>query len=611
MKVLFLDYETRSEADLTKVGAHRYAQDPTTEVLLLAWAVDGGPVHVDEEVSDELFELLCRPDIMKVAHNAEFDMAVTKYVVGVDIDVWQWHDTAYQAAYFGYPRALKALAEMLDCTRKAANEEMLLFSSPVKSRKKNAPITWCTKETHPNEWENFKAYAAQDVLAMRECYLEMPKLIDSELFVMHHTFQMNFEGIPFDMELANKILKKSEEYSAEAGQLALAIYGVQNLRSVPQMKAALEREGVFLESLNAKERNGVEHPLLELRDKACGSVFSKIKKAELRICFDGRLRGEFVGYGAHTGRWSSRGVQFQNFARITSEVNENLENVRDYAHLKQHMRLCINSGSPAQDFVCADLSQIEARVVAWLAGCEWRMEVFKNGEDIYARSAERIFGIPHVTKDSPYRQQGKYAELSLGFGGAVGAMQRFAPDFCREQGEENILKLVQSWRRANPEICRLWRLLEDAFHEAVQRGVCVLRLPYTTLTFRATRRVVTIELPNGHTLYYRDVRGHTTGDLVYTSYSKGHGTMIQLWGSIFIENIAQAIARDVLVDIMARVGIIYPEYKCVGTVHDEVWYITDDPKALDNLLIEMARPIEWAKGLITKGDGLVSKRYIK
>lgn len=611
MRVLFLDYETRSEADLTKVGAHRYAQDPTTEVLLLAWALDGGEVHVEEEVSAELFGLLQREDVLKVAHNAEFDMAVTKHVVGAEVDPWQWYDTAYQAAYYGYPRSLKALADMLSCSRKAASDEMLLFSSPVKSRKKDAPKEWCTKQTHPNEWIKFREYARQDVFAMRECYLEMPPLPESELFVMRHTFQMNFEGVPFDMALAIKILEKAEKFSADAAKEALAQYGIQNLRSVPQVKAALEREGIFLPSLNAKERNGVEHPILELRDRSCGSAFSKVKKAASRLCPDGRLHGEFVGYGAHTGRWSSRGVQLQNFARITSPVNESLENVESYAHLKQHLRLCLTSGSARQNFICADLSQIEARVVAWLAGCDWRMEVFKNGEDIYARSAERIFGIPHVTKDSPYRQQGKYAELSLGFGGAVGAMQRFAPDFCREQGEDKILTLVQSWRKANPEICRLWRLLEDAFKEAIQRGSCTLRLPYTTLIFKRVYGTVSIKLPNGHTLYYKDVHGHISGDLAYTDYSGGHGTEIKLWGSIFIENVAQAIARDVLVDIMARVDMMYPHYKCVGTVHDEVWYITDDPKALDNLLIEMARPIEWAKGLITKGDGLVSKRYIK
>lgn len=624
MRTLFIDLETRSELNVADVGSYPYAMHPTTDILLVTWALDDGAVHVDEEVCDELYDLLENENVLKVAHNAEFDMSILKYVLGLPIDSCEWFDTAYQAAYLGYPRSLASLADALKTTAKSSKEEMLLFSTPrVLAREKqdddlfgfSYDTIWNTKEDYPEEWERFKEYARGDVIVMRECFQKMRMLPPIERVAMRLTFDMNKNGVPFDLNLGLRIKELADKYANEAGVEAKLRYGINNLRSVKQVHDALYREGVFLISLNKKLRNGVEHRILELKDQASGASFSKIAKAQKRICQDGRIRGEFVGYGAHTGRWSSRGVQLQNFARILSPVSPALDNVRDYDHLRQHLRLCIYAPKPYK-FVCADLSQIEARVVAWFANCKWRMDAFANSEDIYARSAERMFGLEHVDKSMPERHMGKCSELGLGYGGSLGALRNIAPDFVRAQGEGKIMDMIDRWRAANPEICALWRTLERAMRTALKQGTCKLQCGNATFHIAYDGRVCVFNLPSGRALYYRGLHEDSDGGLTYYDYSNGmlHPKREKLWGGTLLENVTQAFSRDVLVDIMRRIDARNNcDWYCIGTVHDEIWYLVRDGKEddLQVLLTEMARPIAWANGLITKGDGFVDKRYVK
>lgn len=627
MKILYFDFETRSELDLPTVGAHRYALHHSTEVLLISYAVDDEPVRVEREVPDYIRYLMEDPDVLKIAHNAEFDMAIAKYVLGIDVDsvfnnpFQGWHDTAYQAAYFGYPRSLAHLAGVLGAKAKASPEEMHFFSTPKRLAAKadpnelfsvDTPTVWNEPEDDPTKWANFVEYARADTEVMRECYRIMPPLPGFEDFAMRFTFRMNFNGFPFDMRLALRIKEMSDGYARRAGTEALAEYGIANLRSVPQVKAALLRCGIELQSLNKKERGGVSHPILDLRDQATGAAFSKIETARAHLCPDGRIRGEFVGFGAHTGRWSSRGVQTQNFPRILSEVNADLTNVRDYDHLRQHLRLCIYA-TGRQKFTCADLSQIEARITAWLAGCKWRLDAFASEADIYSRSAERMFDLPHVDKSMPERQMGKCAELGLGFGGGAGAIARVAPDFYAAQGGSKVQDIVDRWRLANPEICQLWRTLERAFRSAGTRAVQRVALGRIELVFKFDGRVMYIGLPSGRGLYYRGVTFGADGSISYRDYSRvgEYGITTKIWGGILTENIVQAIARDVLMDIMRRVEDKYG-FECVGTVHDEVWYLAEETEhACDLLLDEMRVAPTWAPGLVIKGDGFTSERYIK
>lgn len=617
MKKLYIDYETRSALDVATVGSHKYASDQSTEIILVSWALDDEPVITEKEVSDELYSLLEDDNVLKIAHNAEFDMAVTQYILGINANSDSWYDTAYQAAYFGYPRKLAHLANVLKTTRKASQEEMLFFSIPVKEKKRKdlqpMSVRFNDPADYPDKWRRFEEYSRLDVEVMRECHLKMRDLPSLEEFVMRITFRMNFNGVPFDLPFARKIEEMANDFASKAGAEAKELYGIDNLRSTMQVKAALAREGVKLETLNAKERNGITHPILDLRDRATGAAFSKIKTAAARLCIDDRLHGEFVGYGAHTGRWSSRGVQLQNFARILSEVSTDLAKVRDYSHLRQHMRLSIYAPDP-YNFICADLSQIEARIVAWLAGCVWRMDAFKNEEDIYSRSAERMFGLPHVDKTMPERQMGKCAELGLGYGGGSNAINRIAPDFYREVGASKVDEIVRKWRSANPEICELWRTLDRAFKQAMQRGVVKLDCgENTSIVIKYDGHTAIIVLPSGRALYYRGTHAEGTS-LYYLDYSRGgeHPIRTKFWGGVLLENITQAIARDVLVDIMQRIDAQFGcKYKLIGSVHDEVWYLATDPNALNNLLDAMKYPISWAQGLVTKGDGFTSKRYIK
>lgn len=616
--VLFIDFESRSKADLLNVGAHRYCVDPSTRVLLTTYAVGGGPIQLCEfdNLDKTLIGLLQDPMVLKVAHNSEFDMSLLKYTLGIDVRIEEWFDTAFQAAYYAHPRKLSNLALRLNLTEKGEQDGILLFSLPRKARKgETLTSDFNEAEDFPKEWEDFKTYAKQDIGTLREAFSAMQMLPEIEVFVSHMTMEMNFNGVPFDAKLGAQIWNKAIGYEHRAGAIALEKYGIENLKSTQQVQKALMRAGVELPSLNKKERGGEEHEILELRDVATGAAFSKIPKALERRCPDGRLHGEFVGYGAHTGRWSSRGVQLQNWARILGDVSETLDPIESYDHLRQHMRLCLGH-VPHMAFTFADLAQIEARIVAWLAWSTWRMEAFASGVDIYARSAEKMFAVKNVTKDNIYRQYGKAAELGFGYGGGHVAILNIQPEFYASVGEAKVREMVQLWRSANPEVAKLWRTLENTMKMSMKTGSEQLICGRAKLKFQYDGKSGKIVLPSGRSLYYRGLHSTATSngfELAYMDYSAGGmPRRVHLWGGVILENITQAIARDVLVDVMKRTKERIPEAECIATVHDEVWYLhKPDVPMLEVLLEEMARPITWAKDLVTKGDGTTSDRYRK
>lgn len=618
--VLFIDFESRSKIDLVSVGAHKYGIDPSTKILLTAFAFNNEPVRINEydNFDDDLVAALQNPNVLKVAHNAEFDMALLKYTTGIEINVSEWFDTAYQAAYYGHPRKLANLAKRLGLTDKLGKEGVLFFSLPRKISETNVENTSAFNEPtdNPEKLEEFKTYAMQDVGTMREAFNIMPMLPAIEIFTSQITMEMNFNGVPFDIRLSVKIYNLAKKYEKEASQKALEIYGIQNLKSTKQVQDALIANGVRLNSLNKKERGGTDHEILELRDLATGTAFAKIPTAIERYCPDGRIHGELVGYGAHTGRWSSKGVQLQNLSRILSEVSEDLVNVKSYEHLKQHIRLCFGN-VPNMLFTYADLSQIEARIVAWLAWSEWRMQAFADDVDIYARSAEKMFNIPHVKKDDKERYYGKCAELGFGYGGGHAAILTIQPDFYREVGESKVRELVQVWRNANPEIKRLWYSLERAMRESMRSGNEQIMCGRIKLTFQYDGKCGKISLPSGRALYYRGLhftqKSNGNTELAYLDYSRGGDAIhVRFWGGVILENVTQAIARDVLVDIMRRVKDVQPDSECIATVHDEIWYLhRENVDMLSIVLEEMKRPITWAPALVTKGDGFTSDRYRK
>lgn len=632
MRKLFIDFETRSKAELKNVGAFKYCQDPSTEITLVAWAFDDDPVQVrrwanKENISCVPIDVIMALDdqtVLKIAHNAEFDMCVVKYCTCCTVFTKQWHDTAFQAAYYGYPRSLANLAGYLNTKQKASQEELRLFSTPVKAAKKKQQELFSTGETqyndestHPEEWKRFVEYARGDVEVMRECYKKMAALPSIEIDVMHRTFEMNFEGVPFDIDLAERIMTKVKGYENKAADTALSKYGIANLRSVQQVKAALARHGVYLDSLNTKMRGDANHEILELRDQATGAAFRKLPTAYSRVCEDGRLHGEFKGNGAHTGRWSSQGTQLQNWSRILDpdKVNESLEHVDSYDLLRQHLRLCLGH-EKGMAFVCADLSQIEARIIAWLARCTWRMDAFADGVDIYSRSAEKMFRKP-VTKKDIERQYGKAAELGFGFGGSGKAIERINPKFYAEVGAAFAQDLCQQWRRANPEIVDLWHRLYRGFEKAFRCGSDTVIAGGVPIKMMFDGHTMRVTLPSGRALWYRSLSATPSQygfDLQYCDYKEGHAVTTKIWYGTLVENIVQAIARDILVDIMTRIKIAMPTAELIGTVHDEIWYLVPEIEgdaALRKVLSTMSDPIVWAPGLLTKGDGFKSDRYRK
>lgn len=627
MRILWIDFETRSELDVGDVGSHAYAMHRSTEMILCAYAFDDDEVQVAECLPGIVRDAIEDDSVLKVAHNAEFDMCIAKYVLGIDISYNDWFDTAYLAAYYGLPRKLAYLANVLGATQKASQEEMLFFSVPVRLAVDKNPGQWFFKPTptvynegkdHPEKWHLFTKYAVGDVRTMRECKELMGTLPRIEVFVMRITFEMNFNGVSFDTKLARDIKIRAEEYEEKAGSIALEKYGIDNLRSNKQVLRALSLEGIHLTSLDKKNRGNHTHEILDLRDQSSGAAFSKIPTAFKRLCPDNRLHGEFVGFGAHTGRWSSRGTQLQNWARITDKVDESLQGVKSYSHLRMHMRLCLGH-TMGQSFTFADLSQIEARIVAWGARCRWRLEAFADNEDIYARSAERIFNKPVVTRDDPERFMGKTYELALGFGGGHKSVENMSWEFYQKRGEAKVREDVKSWRYANPEIVRLWYALQDAFIQAVKVGRAECIFGSKTLVFTFNGKHASVLLPSGRCLHYRDVQTRENDfgsiDITYQSYAEkgGHATTSKLWGGSILENVAQGLARDVIAHIMCNVKRKYPYLFLSGTVHDEIWFnhATRYVNALQDLLNEMSEPIAWAPGLVITGEGFTSDRYRK
>lgn len=622
--VLFIDFETRSKADLLSLGAHRYCMDDSTRMLLCSYAFDDCEVVVTDELPKEVIDAIQDPNVLKVAHNAEFDMSVIKYVLGITIDIDEWFDTAYQGVYYGLPRKLSELAKRLQIEQKDEQTGVYFFSIPRKKSKaellpslfNNNVSDFNEPEDYPQEWEEFKRYAIKDTIVMRQAFRAMAMLPAIEIFTSQMTMKMNFNGVPFDAKLAVKIYRRAMEYEKNASEKALELYGIENLKSTQQVQKALRANEVYLDSLNKKTRLDTTHEILDLRDVATGAAFSKIPTALTRMCSDGRLHGEFIGHGAHTGRWSSKGVQLQNWARINEPVSELMEDIKSYDHLRQHMRLCLGN-TVNKEFTCADLSQIEARITAWMAGSAWRMEAFANDVDIYARSAEKMFNKEHVSKNDIERYYGKCAELGFGYGGGHQAIKNIQPMFYEEVGEAKVRELVDRWRAANPEISRLWRTLEQTLRASMRTGRQQVICGGAKLTFMYDGKHAKIILPSGRALYYRSLHTSATdrgsSELAYMDYSRGGNAIrVRIWGGVLLENVVQAISRDILVDIMQRVEQRLPDAECIGTVHDEVWYLNSpNVDTFGILLEEMARPISWAYGLVTKGDGFTSDRYRK
>lgn len=652
-QVLHLDLETYSEVDLRSEGLYNYVQSPTFEILLLSFAWgDGEPQVIDlargEEVPADIIQALNDPSVIKQAHNAAFEIAcLSKFWT---TEPSQWRCSQVQAYYCRYPGSLEKLGEALGLSQEQAKLRtgkalIRYFCVPCAPTKSNGGRTRNLPRHDLEKWELFKEYGAQDVKAEQAVCraLSAWPLPEEEHQNWVLDQKINDRGVGIDLDLVQAVQKMDIEIREKLSAEATALSGLENPNSVTQLKKWLEEAtGNEVESLNKSAlRDLIEDAdndtvarMLTIRQQLGKSSVKKYDAMALVAGEDKRARGLLQFYGAGTGRWAGRLVQVQNLPR---NYVEPLGLAREFAKEGRADALALVFGEDVQDtlsqlvrtafvpregnrFIVADFSAIEARVIAWLAGERWRQEVFATTGKIYEASASMMFGVPveRIKKGNPdydLRQKGKVAELALGYGGGKGSLISMGALRMGLEADE-LLDIVQRWRKASPRIVELWYALERCAVECVR--TC---LPQHThgLIFRMTcgeaGQALAVELPSGRCLHYPKpflVQG-AYGKEELRFYSVGltkKWEATKTYGGKLTENIIQAIARDCLAVTLRRLDAL--GYETVMHIHDEV--VLDVPKdfgSLEEVCAVMAQPIEWADGLMLKGAGFEADYYQK
>lgn len=673
MHVMNVDIETYSDVDVKTAGAYAYAESPAFEILLIGYKIDDGPVQVIDlnyinnphncpqekerwihnlsangTVHYKFMKALTSPDYIKTAYNANFERTCFAAYFRKPMPPEQWRCTAVHAATLGLPGTLGAVGEALGLPEdkqkdKIGKSLIQYFCKPCKPTKANGGRTRNFPEHAPEKWAQFVEYNRQDVVtecAIREKLAIYP-IPEDEQRLWELDQYMNDRGVRLDMHLVENILGYDGKYQTRLKSKARNITGLDNPNSLAQLKQWLaKRYGMetksitkdtipnIMEELKNKPDASPALQMLEIRQELGKTSTKKYAAMKNAVCQDGYLRGILQFYGANrTGRWAGRIVQVHNlpqnkipdidYAReLVSEGDfETLELLFEGVPFvfSQLIRTAFIP-SPGCRFCVADFSAIEARVIAWLAGEKWRLEVFRTHGKIYEASASQMFHVPieNIKKGSKLRQQGKVAELALGYGGSFGAIK--AMDKAGSIPDEEIPMLVANWRRASPNICRFWREAEAAAKMAIQeRRTVKLK---NGITFSYINKILFIHLLSGRKLAYYDARleetpkGETITYAGVEQQTKRWGRL-DTWGGKLVENIVQATARDCLAATMMQVSGL--GYRIVMHVHDEI--IVDAPKAdtqaLNNIIRIMAQEVPWAPGLPLKGDGYETDFYKK
>lgn len=604
--VLYVDIETRSHADLTKTGVHRYVENSGFKVLMCAWAINDGPVRV-ATTQDEIRGIPWENQNTIVAHNASFErVCLTTSGIPSLAHPARWDDTAAHAAVRGYPRSLADAAIALGAAEakdSAGTRLINLFSKPNRKGEFNTP------ETHPEKWQEFVDYCAQDVEVLRVIHKLLGPWDAKEYAVWLEDQWINERGIAVDRDFINAAVEANNRNHEANMAECKRITGLDNPNSRDQMLGWLHENGVNLpnlqkatvtEALAGEDLPDAPRRVLTLREEMALASGKKYLAAVNHLCEDGRLRGAFAYSGAHTGRWAGRGVQLQNLPGGKIETPEQIEDMENVildttlgsdvsgADLKKVIR-----GMFVGPFVVADYSAIEARVIAWLAGESWALEAFRAGRDIYVETAERMGGLT--------RQQGKVAVLGLGYGGGVGALRVMGA-----QGDDAELKmLVTQYRAANKNIEAFWYRLEKVFRSGGTAG-------RITVERDGSDRLV--RLPSGRALEYHNcklTRKETRfGERKVITFSDPRNVRSRqdTYGGRLAENVTQAVARDVLANALVNLG--KEGFNTVAHVHDEV--IVEAPEDQLNPVIEtITRLPEWAEGLPVSAEGYATERYRK
>lgn len=656
MTILRIDVETFSSADLPKCGVARYVEAPDFEILLLAYAYDGADVQIVDLARGEVLPPrvrfdLTNPKITKSAFNAAFEITAISKHFGLELDSSQWSCTSVAALYLGLPNSLAQVSQVLKLdeeNQKQTNGMALIryFSMPCRPTKSNNNRTRNLPHHDPEKWELFKKYCAQDVQAERAVAQKLAPypLPDKEQKLWELDQKMNRLGIGLDQDLITAAIMADTIFKTRMLNEAIELTGLSNPASVTQLSNWFSTEyGIEVESLNKKSLpelltqidDRTAQRVIELRQGISKTSVAKFTAMQNAVCLDGRLRGILQFYGANrTGRWAGRLVQVQNLrtntladldlardlikARAFDDVELLFGSVPDT--LSQLVRTAFVA-KPNHRFIVVDFSAIEARVIAWLANCRWRLDVFEGDGRIYEASAEKMFNLPagSVTKKSPYRQRGKVSELALSYGGGVGALKTMG---ALEMGlkEEELDAIKMTWRNANPEIRQFWWDCEAAAIDALSRSdkaYVPIADQKDALEFSYEKGILFIALPSGRRLAYVGPTLAIDEDTqrYRITYQGIHQktrswSRIDTYGGKLVENIVQAVARDCLAEAM--LALDEKGYQQLMTVHDEI--VIEAPNgwgSLDEVTQELAKPIEWAPGLPLRADGFETPYYQK
>ncbi|MDU9313298.1 DNA polymerase [Staphylococcus pseudintermedius] len=647
-----IDIETYSSNDILKCGVYKYVEAKDFEILIIAYSIDGGSVSaIDMTMLDdtefhaayETFKIaLFDPNVKKYAFNANFERTCLAKHFDVDMPPEEWSCTMVNATRLGLPSSLEKVGDALNLQNqkdRAGKNLIRYFSVPCKPTKVNGGRTRNLPMHAPDKWQQFIDYCIRDVeveMSIATKIKDFPVTKEEQKY-WNLDQRINDRGIKLSKELmvgANELDKMSKE---DLLKQAIQITGLENPNSTSQLLKWLnEEQGLDIPNLQKKtvqdylkNATGKAKQMLEIRLQMSKTSVKKYNKMHDMMCADERVRGLFQFYGASTGRWAGRGVQLQNLTKhYMSDVE--LDIARDFIKAQRFDDLSLLLATHPQDWLSqlvrttfvakegyilavSDFSAIEARVIAWYAKEQWRLDVFNTHGKIYEASAAQMFGVPieSITKGDPLRQKGKVSELALGYQGGPGALKAMgALDMGIKESE--LQGLVDSWRKANPNIVNFWKACQDAAINTVRSR----KTHYTHgLRFYIKKGLLMIEIPSGRSLAYPKARisendwGAPVVEYMGLDINR-KWAKLKTYGGKLVENIVQATARDLLAVSMLRLD--NAGFNIVGHVHDEV--IVEMPKNSNGLAkIEkiMSKPVKWAEGLNLNSDGFTSPFYMK
>ena len=653
---LSIDLETFSSVNIKKSGLYKYVQAADFQILLIGYSLDFRPTRVidlaqGETIPAEIVHALQDPEIIKHAYNAPFEWyCLNKFYYS---PLEQWRCTMMHGLYCGYTAGLGPTAVALglpEDKRKMGIGMALIrtFCVPTKPTAKNGQRTRTLPHHEPEKWQLFKTYCGQDVVTEMEVErkLSMFPVPDQEQRLWELDQRINAYGVAVDQGLIDGALHCNEVVTGELMAEAIGLSGLENPKSVKQLSKWLTDEAgedvpdltkATVSKLIKSTDNDTARRMLEIRQELSKTSVKKYTAMREAVCADGRVRGLLQFYGANrTGRWAGRLVQVHNLPKNHLET---LSHARDcvkgkkvdalkvvYGNVPDTLSQLIRTAfipSPGHVFLVSDFSAIEARVIAWLAGEQWRLDVFATHGKIYEASASQMFGVPleKITKGNPeydLRQKGKVAELALGYQGAVGALIKMG---ALNMGltEDELPEIVRRWRQANRRIVDLWYSVENAALSVMRTGQAVGikgLLLAREAHYNTGQDFLTITLPSGRKLFYvrpflqENERGRQAIHYWGINQDTKKWETVSTYGGKLVENVTQAIARDCLAESLVRLNVA--GYKTVMHVHDEG--ILDVPAAeadLDRVNEVMGQPLSWAPGLLLKSDGFMTKYYKK